>query len=216
MKTQLRDEILESLKWRYAVKTFDPERKISQEDFAVLEEALRLSPSSHGFQPWKFIVVNDVQMREKLRAVSWNQPQVTEASHYIVLTSLTKVEENHVDHYMKTISSTQGVEIESLSRFRQSIVRDMIEGPRSKTVEAWGMMQVYIAMGFVMQAAAMMKIDSCPMEGFDPAAYDELLGLKDSGYRSAASVALGYRHPDCRRQHLKKVRYSKEEVFKYI
>lgn len=213
---EVRDRILDSLNWRYAVKKFDPAKKISQEDFAALEESLRMAPSSYGFQPWKFVVINDSQMREKLRLVSWNQGQVTDSSHYIVLASQSHLEEKHVDNYMNSISLVRGVGIETLEKFKATIVRDMIDGPRGREVEAWAKMQAYIALGFIMQAAALMKIDACPMEGFDPKAYDELLGLKGSGYQSAAAIALGYRHQECRFQHMKKVRFSKEEVFKYI
>lgn len=213
---ELRERILESLQWRYAVKRFDPTKKVAQEDFEALEESLRMAPSSYGFQPWKFVVVNDSQMREKLRAVSWNQSQVTDASHYIVLAAQSHLEEKHVDNYMSSISQARGVGLETLDKFKATIIRDMIDGPRGREVDAWAKMQVYIALGFIMEAAAFMKIDACPMEGFEPKAYDELLGLKGSGFQSVAAIALGYRHPECRFQHMKKVRFSKDEVFKYI
>lgn len=211
-----RKQILESLQWRYAVKKFDPEKKIDPADFEALEEALRLSPSSHGLQPWKFVVVKDPEVRARLRAASWNQSQVTDASHYVVLAYQSRVQEVDVDRYMKSIAHTRGVELETLEKFKRSIIRDIVEGPRSEIIEHWAIRQVYIAMGFVMEAAALLKIDACPMEGLEPEAYDDILGLKDTEYKTAAAVAFGYRHPECRFQKVKKVRFPKDEVFKYV
>lgn len=211
-----REQIIESLKWRYAVKKFDPTKKIDPADFEALEESLRMSPSSHGLQPWKFVVVQSSEVRAQLRAVSWNQAQVTDASHYVVLAYQERVSEEDVDRYMTSIARTRDVGIETLAGFRRSIIKDIIEGPRSEIVEHWAVRQVYIAMGFVMEAAALMRIDACPMEGLQPEAYDEILGLKGSGFKTAAAVALGYRHPDCKLQRVKKVRFPKNEVFKYV
>ncbi len=212
----MHDQVMESLKWRYAVKKFDSEKRIDPKDFEAIEEALRMSPSSHGLQPWKFVVVQSPEVRAKLHAASWNQPQVIEASHYVVLAYQDHVSVEHVDRYMNFIAATQGVGVDTLERFRKSIIGDIVEGARSKMIEHWAIHQVYIAMGFAMQAAAIMKVDSCPMEGLNPVAYDEILGLKGTGYRTAAAIAFGYRHPECRRLHLKKVRFPKEEVFKYV
>ena len=212
----MRDEILKSLQWRYAVRKFDPTKKIDAKDFEALEEALRLAPSSYGLQPWKFIVINNPEVREKLRESSYKQPQITDASHLIALAYKDRMSESDVDDYLNFISRTREVPLETLEGFKKSIMRDMVEGARSKIVEHWATHQVYIAMGFVMQAAAMMGIDSCPMEGIVSKDYDRILGLEDSGYKTSTVVAFGYRSPECRMQNLKKVRFQKDKVFTYI
>jgi nitroreductase len=212
----MREEIMKSLKWRYAVQRFDPQKKIDPRDFEALEESLRMAPSSYGLQPWKFVVVQNPELREKLRAVSYRQPQITEASHLVVLAYKDRMSEEDVDHYMNFIAQTREVPLETLEGFKRSIMRDMVEGARSKIVEHWAVHQVYIAMGFVMQAAALMGIDSCPMEGLIPQEYDRLLGLENSGYRSCTVVAFGYRSAECKMQKVKKVRFPKDQVFKYL
>ena len=208
--------LLESLNWRYAVKRFDPSKKISDSDFEALEESLRLAPSSYGLQPWKFVVVKSPEVREQLKSVSFNQPQVVEASHYIVMTVKDRLSLEDVDHYIQFVASERGIDASVLAGFKKSIVGDMIEGPRAAMVNYWATHQIYIAMGFVMEAAALLKIDSCPLEGLIPAEYDRILGLEGTGFRTAAAVAFGYRSADCKLQSAKKIRYSKEDVFSYV
>lgn len=210
------ETFLADLNWRYATKQFDATKKIKQEDWHLLAESLRLSPSSYGLQPWQFLVVRNPELRAKLREVSWNQGQVTDSSHYVVFTTLKKVEERHVDEYLKDIATTRGLDLNSLQGYRQMMLGDFVNGPRAQIAQNWTQRQAYIAMGNLINTAAQLRIDSCPMEGLDPNAYDQILGLEDSDYSTVATVALGYRHADDSYANLKKVRYATERVIKYI
>ncbi|MFZ9520529.1 MAG: NAD(P)H-dependent oxidoreductase [Silvanigrellaceae bacterium] len=202
-----------ALQWRYAVKKFDPQKKIPSAHWTVLKESLRMAPSSYGLQPWKFIVVENSQLRQKLREVSWNQSQVTDCSHYVVLAFREKVDPEFIHKNMQKISSVRNVGLESLAGFEKAITGDLVLGPRSKDIAAWAQRQVYIAMGFLLHSAGILKIDSTPMEGLDPSAYDDILELKGTGWKTVAAVALGYRHAEDPFIQNKKVRFDEAEVF---
>ncbi len=198
--------------FRYAVKRFDASKKISDSDWHILEESLRLSPSSYGLQPWKFLIVQNTNLREQLKTVSWGQTQVTDCSQYVVFTTLKSLDEKYVDQFIHTIAQTRGVDASSLKGYRDAIVGDVVTGPRSGIAQAWTQRQAYIAMGNLMTTAAMMHIDTCPMEGLDPAAYDRILGLEKSPYATVAACAVGYRHAEDKYQFAKKVRFKRDQV----
>ncbi len=203
--------LIDTLEWRYAAKSFDS-KKISPGDWSLLQKALILTPSSYGLQPWKFLVVQDVNLREQLKAASWNQRQVTECSHYVVFAHRLTMDENYVDHFLRSMANTRGVGIETLEGYRKGILSDVVHGPRSKMIPEWTARQAYIALGNFMTSAAVLGIDTCPMEGLDPAKYDEILGLKNTEYRTAVACAAGYRNPQDRLAQAKKVRFSADEL----
>jgi nitroreductase len=205
-------EILEKLQWRYAVKKFDPSKKISEADWFILEESLRLAPSSYGLQPWKFIVVQDPKIRAALTPVSWNQTQVEDCSHYVVLATLTKIEVAYVEKFVAKIGQVRELDVASLENYKNLMVSDLVNGPRSAIVQWWSQRQSYIAMGMLMETAALLDIDACPLEGIEPAAYDRILQLEGSGYAAVAAVALGYRSLEDKYQLLKKVRFDRDDV----
>ena len=205
-------EILEKLQWRYAVKKFDPSKKISEADWFILEESLRLAPSSYGLQPWKFIVVQDPKIRAALTPVSWNQTQVEDCSHYVVLATLTKIEVAYVEKFVAKIAQVRELDVASLENYKNLMVSDLVNGPRSAIVQWWSQRQSYIAMGMLMETAALLDIDACPLEGIEPAAYDRILQLEGSGYAAVAAVALGYRSLEDKYQLLKKVLFDRDEV----
>jgi nitroreductase len=207
------EQVLSALNWRYAVKVFDPARKISPLEWGVLEESLRLTPSSYGLQPWKFIPVENPETRARLRQASWNQSQVTDASHYLVIASKEKITAEDVARFIQSTANARGVPMENLSGYANLISGDLVHGPRSGKIEAWSQRQCYIAMGFSLLAAANLGIDTCAMEGIDPGAYDSILGLSGSGYRTLAGIAFGYRADSDKYANAQKVRYSAEEVF---
>lgn len=207
------DALLKSLNWRYAVKKFDANQKISATDWQALKESLRLSPSSYGLQPWKFIDVQNPELRRLLRAQSWNQSQVEEASRFVVLTFKEKMDPQHIDQFIQATAKQRQISAESLKGFADMMIGDLVTGPRSQVIDSWAQRQTYIAMGFLMLAAALLKIDSCPLEGLDANQYDELLGLKGTGYKTVAAVALGYRHTEDKYQNLTKVRFTEDVVF---
>jgi len=210
---KMQELVKTALNWRYAVKKFDPQKKISAGDWALLKESLRLTPSSYGLQPWKFIVVENPELRKQLREVSWNQSQVTDCSHYVVMAFKEKLDVEFIRKNMDKIAQVRGIPVETLEGFEKAIVSDLVNGPRSLGIEAWAQRQVYIAMGFLLETAALLEVDSTPMEGLDPAAYDTLLNLKGSGWKTVAAVALGYRHPEDPFLKNTKVRFDENEIF---
>ncbi len=214
--TEIQNLISKSLTWRYAVKKFDSTKIISDSDLQILFDSLVLSPSSYGTQPWKFLVIENKNLREKLKSVSWNQSQVVDASHFIVFLYKEKMDKTHIEKYAKRISEVRGVSLDSLDGFKKMLIQDLVEGPRSNTIEVWAQRQAYIAMGFLMEAAALLKIDSCPMEGLEADKYDEILNLKNTGWKTIAAMPLGYRHSDDKYQNIAKVRFQQNDVIEYI
>lgn len=206
------DALVEQLKWRYAVKQFDPSRKIQAEQWQALESALVLSPSSFGLQPWRFIVVNDPAVRERLRVASWNQAQVVEASHLVVFTIKKDLNTADVERFVRRIAQVRGVSAESLSHYKQMMLDFVAQAGKGLDINAWSAQQLYIAMGVFMTTAAVLGIDTCPMEGIEPAAYDKILGLNSQGYHTLAAAAAGYRAADDKAARLAKVRYEADEV----
>lgn len=190
-------QLLDALHWRYATKVFDASRKIPAETWAAIEHALILSPSSYGLQPYRFLVIADPKMRETLLSHSYNQRQVVDASHYVVFTARVNVTEEYVDRFMQRVGHIRGIAPQSLAGYRQAIVGDLIKGPRGKIAHEWATRQAFIALGNLMTSAALLGVDTCPMEGFSPAEYDRVLGLQDSDFRAVVACALGYRaHTD--------------------
>ncbi len=203
--------IVEALNWRYAVKAFDPNKKISDQQLNTLLESLRLSPSSFGLQPWKFIVVKNPEVRAKLREVSWGQSQITDASHLIVFAVETKIDDEFIDQYLKSIVETRGVPLEALNEYA-TMMKGFVNARTPEDRLKWATNQAYLAMGVLMAAAATEQIDTTPMEGFDPKAYDEILGLTEKGLAAKIVAAVGYRSADDMFAGFKKVRYPQSEV----
>ncbi len=209
-------QALQQLEWRYAVKKFDPSKKISSETWNVLEQSLVLSPSSFGMQPWKFFVVDNPNLRQQLLEHSWNQAQVVEASHLLVLAIKKDMSDVDVDRYIQSMSDKRGVPLEGLAGLTKMIKGFLVNPNKSFTLDEWATRQVYIAIGQFMTSAAMLGIDTCPMEGFNPVKYDEILGLKDLGYASVLVCPAGYRASDDKYATMPKVRYDQSEMVQHI
>jgi nitroreductase len=207
------EQLISQLNWRYATKQFDPKRKISDRDWAALEEALLLTPSSFGLQPWTFIVVKDPAVRAKLLPASWGQSQIIDASHLVVFASRTSLGESDLDAHLKRIAEVRGTSVEELAGFRAMMAGSLMKGMDASGRDAWARNQVYIALGNLLAAAAMLGIDACPMEGIDRAQYDALLGLSQKGLASAMVATLGYRSPADKYAAAPKVRFPREKVF---
>ena len=208
--------VVEALTWRYATKAFDPSRKIPQEDWAALEQSLILAPSSYGLQPWKFLVITEPTLRERLKAHSWNQRQVTECSHFVVFAAALDITEPDVQRWVARMAEMRGIPQESLRAYKEIMVGDLVKGPRHAWIKEWTARQAYIALGTLMTAAALLGIDTCPMEGIDPAQYDAVLGLPAAGYRALCACAAGYRAADDKYAALPKVRYNPADVVQHI
>ncbi len=206
--------LITNLQWRYAVKKFDPTRIIPPEIWSALEDSLVLAPSSFGLQPWKFFIIQDRDLRQKLLAHSWNQTQVVDASHLVVFAIKTNIDVTYADRYLERMAEVQGVTIESLAGFG-NMVKGFLSNP-PLNLDEWAVRQVYIALGQFMAAAAMLGIDTCPMEGFIPDKYDEILALPQQGYRSVVLCPAGYRDPADKHATRPKVRFTKSSVVAYI
>ncbi len=209
------ETLLEALQWRYATKLFDPERIIPAQHWSTLEQALVLTPSSYGLQPWKFLVVQDPALRQELRPHSWNQSQITDCSHLVVLLSQRSIEAADADRLIEATAAARAVEASSLDGYRKMIQIDLIDGPRRQIIERWSSNQVYIALGNLMSAAALLSIDTCAIEGFSPPDYDRILQLETGDYRACVVCALGYRSADDNYASLAKVRYPASELISY-
>ncbi len=209
-------QVLAQLQWRYAVKKFDPSKKIPADAWDVLEQSLILTPSSFGLQPWKFFVVDNSALRQELLANSWNQAQVVEASHLVVLAIKKEMGEAEVDRYIQDMSDKRNVPIDGLAGLNKMIKGFMANPDKGFTTDEWAIRQVYIAIGQFMTSAAMLGIDTCPMEGFNPAKYDEILGLTAQGYASVLVCPAGYRAADDKYAVMPKVRYDRSEVIGHI
>lgn len=205
-------QLAHALQWRYAVKKFDPTRRIPAETWTALEEALVLTPSSIGLQPWKFIVVTDPAMKARLMPAAWNQSQVGDCSHFVVFTVRRDLDETHVDRHIGRMAEVRGITTESLTKFRTMVMRNLNEARTAGRLDTWQMHQVYIALGSFMTAAALMHVDTCPMEGLEPPKFDEILGLSGTNYTTVVACAAGYRAADDKYATTKKVRFKHEDV----
>ncbi|MBL8756932.1 MAG: NAD(P)H-dependent oxidoreductase [Phycisphaerae bacterium] len=209
-------ELLDALSWRYATKKFDPSRAIPDGTWTALERALVLAPSSFGLQPWRFVVVTDKSTREALLPHSWNQTQVVDASHLVVFAARTTVNADDVKRHLDRIAEVRGVPRASLDAYG-SMMLGFVEKPAPGfDLGGWAARQVYIALGQFMASAALLGVDTCPMEGIDAAAYDRVLGLPAQGYRTWCVCPAGYRAPDDPYAAQPKVRYPHEMVLRRV
>ena len=205
-------ELLEAMNWRYAAKKMNGQ-KIPAEKIDTILEAIRLSASSAGLQPYTVIVIDNHELKGKIHELACPQPQIVEGSHLLVFAYWANIEASQVDAYMQLIADTRNVPIESLRPFSDSIKGNiMSKAPEDKAI--WASRQAYIGLGSALIAAATEHVDATPMEGFNAAALDEILDLPAKGLRSVALVALGYR--DAEKDFLSKatkVRRSRKDLF---
>lgn len=206
---------IDRLNWRYATKKFDPNKKLDTEKLEILKEAIRLSASSYGLQPYQVFIIEDPELRKKLRKAAWDQSQITDASVLIVFAHDTSFGEEQIDDYISNTAETRGLNQEDLkgyADFMKSKITTLPETVRS----AWTARQAYIALGNLLSAAAHLEVDTCPMEGFDVAQFDEILGLKEKGLSTAVIATAGYRSEEDDAQHYAKVRKPEHELFETI
>lgn len=217
MSTLSPEQLIQQLQWRYATKQFDPSQKIPEPIWDALEKSLVLTPSSFGLQPWKFFVIRSPQLRQQLLEFSFGQKQVVDASHLVVLAIKQSVNADDVDRYMQRTSEVRQVAADSLTGFA-NVIKTFLEHPQDPNfdVDDWATRQVYIALGQLMTSAAVLGVDTCPMEGFIPAKYDEVLGLTATEYSSVVVCPAGYRHPEDKYAHLPKVRFKQADIVAQI
>jgi hypothetical protein len=209
-------QLLDSLNWRYATKTFDALKKIPAATWKALEETLVLSPSSFGLQPYRFLLVTDPALRAKLQPHSWNQTQVVDASHYVVFAARTAMTETEIDRFIDRVVELRGIPRESLEGYRGMMYGSLLSPGSESRIPHWAALQAYIALGNLMTSASLLGVDTCAIEGFAPAEYDALLGLKDQGYASVVCCALGYRSAEDKYAGLAKVRFPNTDLIKIV
>jgi len=209
-------QLLESLRWRYATKSFDPARKIPADLWAVLEECLVLAPSSFGLQPYRFLVVKDSAVRERLLPHAWGQRQVVEASHFVVFAARTEITEAEIDAFLSHTANVRGMPVGSLAGYRGMMTGTLLSEGFKPLAPHWSTRQAYIALGSLLTCAAVLGVDACPMEGFVPAEFDAVLGLAGQGLASVVACALGYRSPGDKYASAPKVRFPRSQLVRTI
>ncbi|MBC7524291.1 MAG: NAD(P)H-dependent oxidoreductase [Flavobacterium sp.] len=198
--------------WRYSTKKFDTTKKISNQDLATLKEAIRLSASSYGLQPYQVIIVENPELRAKLQPASWGQSQIVDASHLIVFANETNVGEDQINAYFKNLTETRGIPMEAVQGYADFMKSNIVSLPL-EVRNTWTSKQTYIALGNLLNAAAELKIDVTPMEGFVPDQYNEILGLTKLGLNASLVATIGYRSEEDETQNYAKVRKSNEDLF---
>lgn len=205
-------QLLAALNWRYATKSFDPTKMIPADTWAALEDSLVLTPSSFGLQPWKFLVIQDQALREQLVPHAWNQRQVADCSHLVVMTVPRKMGDDFIDANIARMVEVRGGTADALTGFRKMVAGFRAQLEAKGQLTDWAKLQSYIALGQFMLAASLLGIDTCPMEGFVPEKFDEVLGLEKQGLTISTLCPAGYRAEGDKYAALPKVRFAKERV----
>ena len=210
------EQLLQQLRWRYATKQFDPTRKVSETDWAALEEATLLAPSSFGLQPYQLLVVRDPALRKRLQLAAFNQAQIVDASHLVVFAAKSNLDEASIDTYLQRITQVRQVPAAKLAVFREMLINSVVKGMDDGARLAWARHQTYIALGILLSSAALRAIDACPMEGFDRGQFDEILGLPQKGLAATVLATVGYRSATDPYSLFPKVRFPKEQVWRCL
>jgi len=208
----MEQSIIENLNWRYATKKFDATKRITPEHLQILKDAVRLTASSYGLQPYQVIMLESPELRQKVKEVAWNQAQVTDASDVMILANISNVGIKEVKDYIENMAQVREISTESLKGF-EDMMTNVVTTLSPEDKANWTAKQAYIALGTLLTAAAELKIDATPMEGFDKDAVNKILGLTEKGLSAALIIPLGYRSEEDATQHLKKVRKPNEELF---
>ncbi|WP_396140234.1 NAD(P)H-dependent oxidoreductase [Flavobacterium sp.] len=203
---------IKNANWRYATKKFDATKKISKQDLETLKEAIRLSASSFGLQPYKVLIIENPELRAKLQPAAWGQSQIVDASHLIVFANITNFGETEIDLSIANLIETRGLPADSLKGYGDFMKSKIVTLPEDVR-NTWASKQTYLALGNLLNAASELKIDVTPMEGFEPAQVNEILGLGKLGLNATLLATIGYRHEEDATQHYAKVRKSNEELF---
>lgn len=207
--------LIDSMNWRFAIDKFDTEKNIPQDKLNELLDVMRMTASSMGLQPFKAIVIKDREFRKKLIAPANGQQKVADSSHLIILCIYKNLSEDYIDSYFNLMANTRQQAIESLESFRKSI-KSYIKTMSPEEIENWAAKQTYIALGTLLQTCAIMEIDSCPMEGFNPDKVDKVLNLSKNNLKAVLMAPIGYRAEDDKRSKLKKVRKSMDDFYEFL
>lgn len=205
-------KILDALKWRYATKKFDATRKVSDENIATLKEAVNLTATSYGLQPFRVALVTDETTKEKLREAAFGQAQLTTASHVFVFAAKLDVSPEYVDAFIHRVAEGRGLAVEDIQGYGDYI-KGSLKTKDPDFIKDWTRRQAYIALGSLLATAGELRVDSCPMEGFDPTKVDEILGFTEQGLTASVLAPVGYRSAEDQTQHAAKVRLPLADLF---
>lgn len=206
---------IENQNWRYATKKFNSEKKISNSDLEILKEAIQLSTSSYGLQPYKVIIVENEEIRKQLQPASWGQSQITDASHLFVFASITNVDSEYINNFVENMAKTRNIPVESIKAYADFMIGNITTLTPEKQI-IWSQKQAYLALANLLNVAAELKIDVTPMEGFIPEQYNKILGLTEKGLSATLVATIGYRADEDATQHYVKVRKPISELFESI
>lgn len=205
-------QFIKNATWRYATKKFDTTKKVSEADLTILKDAIRLSASSYGLQPYKVLLIENPAIRAQLQPVSWGQTQIVDASHLLVFANITNIGATEIDAYFDNLISTRGIPMDAVQGYADFMKSKIVSLPEHAK-NSWTSKQTYLALGNLLNAAAELNIDVTPIEGFEPEKYNEILGLDKLGLNASLVAAIGYRHEEDATQYYAKVRKSNEDLF---
>lgn len=207
-------EAIQHLQWRYATKKYNGSQ-IDKDNLHTILESIRLTPTSLGMQPFKVLVIDNPELREKMLPIAHNQSQIKDASHLILFAANTQISEETVDTYMNNVATTRQMPVENLAGFK-GMINGFVGSKNEAQITEWASRQCYIALGIAMATAAALKVDTTPMEGYKANEMDELFNLKAQGYASAVLLAVGHRDEENDQlAKLAKVRKSAETLFEF-
>lgn len=207
--------LIEAFNWRYATKIFDKNKKVSDSDLDEITEAFRLSPSWYWLQPWKLIIVENKKTREELLPNSWNQAQIVDASHLIVLARVENPGNSLVDSYLDDMVFKTWASREDL-KWYEDMMKWFLNSISLEARNAWADRQVMIAAWFLISFLASKEIDSCPIEWFDKVKYNEILWLEKLWLSSALVLPIWYRSSEDKYAQRPKIRFAKEKLIMKI
>ncbi len=199
------------MRWRYATKKFDPGKTVHEDTVTQLLEATNLSATSYGLQPFKFVVIRNQPLQDQLVASSYGQRQVADASHVIVIAARTDVDADYIGQYIDMVESERDLEPGTMEDYKSTMI-GVVTRMSPEEMQQWSAKQAYLALGTILAACAMLKIDACPMEGFVSSEYNEALGLAGQNLEAVIVVPIGFRAEDDINQNNKKVRRPLEEM----
>lgn len=202
---------IEKLQWRYATKKFDSSKKLSEEKLHILKETFNLTATSYGLQPVKMVIVSKQEVKEQLFPLTYNQPQVRDASHVLILCVESEIDSEFIVDHFRRVEETRKTSREILDKFEDNLIA-LFTGWNQEQIRQWMVNQLYLTLGALLTVCAIEKIDSCPMEGFQPREYDKLLGLDKKGLESVIVLPVGYRDESDFFINLKKVRRGVDEL----
>lgn len=205
-------QFIQDAQWRYATKKFDATKKVAASDLETLKEAIRLSSSSYGLQPYKVFIIENPELRAQLQPACWGQSQIVDASQVIVFANITNIGAAEIDAYFENLTTTRNIPTEAIQGY-SDFMKSKVNALPTDAKNNWTSKQTYLALGNLLNAAAELKIDVTPMEGFEPEKVNDILGLNALNLNASLIATIGYRHEEDATQHYAKVRKSTEELF---